>query len=123
MGDVTDVHLRKSGDAFDADLVIDPAALGDDAGRRQLALEPEVSADGALYVVLAAGSESRGEGLRLQVVAADGVIVARPDGTGLIGRLVGSQTLFAHEQLRFDSLHAASEGSGIRVELTGHTAS
>lgn len=122
MGDVSDVHLRKSGDAFDADMVIDSAAVGEDAEGR-LALEPEVTSDGALYVALAGGPEPRGDGLRLRVVADGGAIVARPVGPGPLGRLIGSRTLFARDQLQFDSLRATPEGSGIRVELTGRTAS
>lgn len=118
LGDVSDIHLRKSGEAFAADLTIDPAQA---RGPLADALHPQVSSDGGLSLVLGDGTGDRG--LRLQVAAVGSSIVARPDGAGLLGKLVGSRTLFVAPQVQFDDLHATSAGSRIHVRLTGRTVS
>jgi hypothetical protein len=108
VGDVEDVHLRKSGDAFDADALLAADAAGG-------ALQPQVGSDGTLLMVTPGG-------LRLRVTAADGAIVARPESAGLLGSLVGSRSLFAPDWLRFERLRAVRDGSAIRLAVSGHTA-
>jgi hypothetical protein len=63
-----------------------------------------------------------GPGVRVEIVASDGDVVARPGGLGPLGPSIASVTLVSLPSLRVDDLGAASAGEGVELNLTGGVA-
>jgi hypothetical protein len=117
VGGASAVHARKSGDALDVDLLLDPDDRGpgpsDGIGRFAGAVEPQAGPDGELYLALP------GKRTGLRVAAEGGALVVRAEDAGPLGGLLDGRRIYAPSMIAFDSVRAEPEGSDVRVALTG----
>ena len=85
-------------------------------GRGGPGLELSTGADGTLEAVMPE------RGVRLEIVASQGDVVARPQGLGPVGSSLASVTLVSLPSLDVQDLGAETAGERVEVELSGGVA-
>lgn len=105
-----DVLFVKNDERFQLRMDVSEVVRGP---RGRMELELSAGQAGTLVGTIA------GPGVRVEIVASDGDVVARPAGIGPLGSSIASVTLVSLPTLQVDDLGAAPAGEGVKLNLTG----